>query len=65
MLGYFAVTSNTVQFGARAELYFGFSACNIKGHIGFDALFQFSPFYFIVQVSASLSVKVLVSACSA
>ncbi|MFT3901542.1 MAG: hypothetical protein QM727_00040 [Niabella sp.] len=58
VLGYFAVTSNTVQFGARAELYFGFSACNIKGHIGFDALFQFSPFYFIVQVSASLSVKV-------
>ena len=58
VLGYFAVTSNTVQFGARAELYFGFSACNIQGHIGFDALFQFSPFYFIVQVSASLSVKV-------
>lgn len=58
VLGYFAVTSNTVQFGARAELYFGFSACNINGHIGFDALFQFSPFYFIVQVSASLSVKV-------
>ena len=24
--GYFAVTSNTAQFGARAELYFGFSA---------------------------------------
>lgn len=58
VLGYFAVTSNTVQFGARAELYFGFSACNIQGHIGYDALFQFSPFYFIVQVSASLSVKV-------
>ncbi len=58
VLGYFAVTSNTVQFGARAELYFGFSACKIEGHIGFDALFQFSPFYFIIQLSASLSVKV-------
>jgi hypothetical protein len=58
VFGYFAVTSNTVQFGARAELYFGFSACNIQGHIGFDALFQFSPFYFIIQLSASLSVKV-------
>lgn len=56
--GYFAVTSNTVQFGARAELYFGFSVLNVEGHLGFDALFQFSPFYMILQVSASLSVKV-------
>lgn len=56
--GYFAVTSNTAQFGARAELYFGLSAFNIDGHIAFDALFQFSPFHFIVSISASLSVKV-------
>lgn len=56
--GYFSVTSNTVQFGARAEVYFGFSAMNVQGHIGFDALFQFSPFYFIIEVSASFSVKV-------
>ena len=54
---YFAVTSNTVQFGAHAELYFGISIASIEGHIGFDALFQFSPFYFIITVSASLSVK--------
>ncbi|GAA3953490.1 hypothetical protein GO495_31595 [Chitinophaga oryziterrae] len=58
VMAYFAVTSNTVQFGARAELYFGFSALNIDGHIAFDALFQFSPFYFIISLSASLSVKV-------
>lgn len=58
VMGYFAVTSNTVQFGARAELYFGFSALNVDGHIAFDALFQFSPFYFIIELSASLSVKV-------
>ncbi|CAL1519324.1 DUF6603 domain-containing protein [Chitinophaga sp. MM2321] len=58
VMGYFAVTSNTVQFGARAELYFGFSALNVDGHIAFDALFQFSPFYFILELSASLSVKV-------
>ena len=54
---YFAVTSNTVQFGARAELYFGISIARIEGHLGFDALFQFSPFYFIITISASLSVK--------
>ncbi len=56
--GYFAVTSNTAQFGARVEVYFGLSAFNIDGHLGFEALFQFSPFYFIVSLSASLSVKV-------
>lgn len=56
--GYFAVTSNTVQFGAKAEVYFGLSAFNISGHVGFDALFQFSPFYFIITISASFDVKV-------
>ncbi len=55
---YFAVTSNTVQFGARAELFFGLDALNVQGHIAFDALFQFSPFYFLIEISASLSVKV-------
>jgi hypothetical protein len=57
VLCYFAVTSNTVQFGARAELYFGISIASIDGHIAFDALFQFSPFYFVITISASLSVK--------
>jgi len=56
--GYFAVTSNTVQFGANVEVYFGLSAFNISGHVGFDALFQFSPFYFIITISASFDVKV-------
>jgi hypothetical protein len=56
--GYFAVTSNSVQFGAHAELYFGFSVLNVDGQIGFDALVQFSPFHFIVDVYASLSVNV-------
>ena len=54
---YFAVTSNTVQFGAHANLYFGIKIASIEGHIGFDALFQFSPFYFTITISASLSVK--------
>ena len=56
--GYFAVTSNSVQFGARAELYFGVSAFRIEGSLGFDALFQFDPFFFSFSVSVSLSVKV-------
>jgi hypothetical protein len=56
--GYFAVTSNTVQFGARVEIFFGLDALNVQGHLAFDALFQFSPFYFIIEISASFSVKV-------
>jgi hypothetical protein len=56
--GYFAVTSNTAQFGSRSEMFFGFDAINISGHLGWDALFQFSPFYFIITVSASFSLNV-------
>lgn len=56
--GYFAVTSNTAQFGARVELFFGVSDFSVDGHLGFDALFQFSPFYFIISFSASMSVRV-------
>ncbi|THH35620.1 DUF6603 domain-containing protein [Neolewinella litorea] len=55
--GYFAITSNTVQFGARAELRIGMSNFGVSGHIAFDALFQFSPFYFIITISASVSLK--------
>jgi hypothetical protein len=55
--GYLAVTSNTVQFGAKAELRLGFSDFGIEGHLGFDALFRFSPFSFVVHVSAGVSLK--------
>ncbi|HWM07982.1 MAG TPA: DUF6603 domain-containing protein [Solirubrobacteraceae bacterium] len=56
--GYFAVTSNTAQFGARAEMFFGLDAVNVQGELNFDALFVFSPFHFVVAISASFSVKV-------
>lgn len=56
--GYFAVTSNTVQFGANVEVFFGLDEFKIEGYVGFDALFQFSPFYFLITISASLDVKV-------
>ncbi len=35
---YFAVTSNTVQFGARADLVLGFDDFGVEGSIGYDAL---------------------------
>jgi hypothetical protein len=55
---YFAVTSNTVQFGAHLYLFFGVDSANITGQLGLDVLFQFSPFYFIAQLSGSLSIAV-------
>ncbi|MET8081223.1 DUF6603 domain-containing protein [Streptomyces sp. NPDC005303] len=56
--GYFAITSNTVQFGARAEMVLGFDDFGISGHLSFDALFQFSPFRFVIAISAGVSLKV-------
>ncbi|OXY89424.1 DUF6603 domain-containing protein [Streptomyces diastatochromogenes] len=55
--GYFAITSNTVQFGAEALLRFGFEDFGIEGHVTFDALFRFSPFAFVISVSASVTLK--------
>lgn len=65
VMGYFAVTSNTVQFGARADLKVDIVVAQITGHLAFDALIQFSPFYFIVSISASLSVSCFLGEISA
>ena len=53
---YFAVTSNTVQFGASIDFLFKVSKFKVVGYLGFDALFQFSPFYFKVSIAAGLEV---------
>jgi hypothetical protein len=55
---YFAVTTNTVQLGAHAQAYFGFSSLSVEGHFGFDALLRFSPLYLIVEISCGFCVKV-------
>lgn len=55
---YFAVTSNTVQFGAKIDFRFAVSEFKVVGYLYFDALFQFSPFRFIVGVGAGLEVKI-------
>lgn len=54
---YFAVTSNTVQFGARIELSYGVRIFNVYGFLGLDALIQFDPFHFIVQIGAMLALR--------
>ncbi|KRE25567.1 hypothetical protein ASG82_18680 [Mycobacterium sp. Soil538] len=55
---YLAVTTNTVQFGAEAELVVGFDEFNINGHFKFDALFVFDPFAFQADISARVAIEV-------
>ena len=54
---YHAVSSNTVQFGAKVELYAKAWKFSVQGILAIDVLFQFSPFYFIAQIHASVAVK--------
>jgi hypothetical protein len=54
---YFALTSNTVQFGARAELYASAAGFSIHGDVGFDVLIQFDPFFFLAEFHAQLQLK--------
>ena len=67
---YFAITSNTVQSGARAELYAEAAGFNVYGFLGYDLLVQFNPFYFIADIYAGLALvrvqmKLPVSVCIA
>ena len=54
---YFAITSNSFQLGAKAELYLGVSAFNVYGWLGFDALFIFKPFSFVVDFTAGFALR--------
>ncbi|HEX8905074.1 MAG TPA: DUF6603 domain-containing protein, partial [Longimicrobiaceae bacterium] len=54
---YFAITSNTVQSGARVELYAAACGFNIYGFLGYDLLVQFSPFHFIADIYAGLALR--------
>ena len=54
---YLAVTTNSVQFGAHAELEAGIDGFGIKGHFDFDALIIFDPFGFQVDFSAGVSIE--------
>jgi hypothetical protein len=57
LLGYLAITSNTFQVGARAELHARASGFTLEGWAGIDALFQFDPFKVIVDFSAGVEIK--------
>ncbi|MGK0363089.1 MAG: hypothetical protein ACI85O_000130 [Saprospiraceae bacterium] len=55
---YFAITSNSVQFGAKAELLAdGPMSYNLYGLLAFDALFLFDPFSFVINLQATLAIR--------
>jgi hypothetical protein len=54
---YFAVTSNSVQFGARVEAYYGIELFNVYGFLGLDVLINFNPFHFVAEITAELGVR--------
>lgn len=53
---YFALTSNTVQFGAKAELYAEASGFSVAGWLGFDVLIS-SPFSLLAQLGAAVTLR--------
>jgi len=57
LTSYFALTTNTIQFGAELDFYFGIAGFSVVGNFGFDVLFGWNPFRFIASVHARLAVR--------
>jgi hypothetical protein len=55
---YFAITSNTLQFGANNEAYASAGGFSVHGYLGFDVLVVYSPFSFTFDFKASFDVAV-------
>src|SRR5262245_37818939 len=53
---YLALTSNTVQFGARVDLAARAGSFAIAGFLSFDALVTLAPLGFVVAIAAKLAV---------
>jgi hypothetical protein len=54
---YLAITSNTLQVGARIEVSYDLELFNIYGFLSFDVLIQRSPFHFIADIAAMVAVR--------
>jgi len=58
MAAYLALTSNTLQFGARADLYASVGPAAVAATLNFDALVQHKPLSLVVDLSISAIVFV-------
>jgi hypothetical protein len=54
---YFAVTSNSLQFGANVQAYASAAGFTVQGYLGFDLLVIYSPFSFEFDFDASFSIS--------
>jgi hypothetical protein len=58
LVSYLAVTPNSLQFGARIDLLAKLAGlAKVAGFIGFDAMIEFHPFYFIVDLYGGVAVE--------
>jgi hypothetical protein len=57
--GYLAITSNSVQFGARLEIWAKKSGITIDGHAAFDVFVTFSPFRMVADLDFGVRVEAL------
>jgi hypothetical protein len=55
--GFLALTSNTAQIGAAVDLYAAAGPLNVVGNLGFEALIQFVPFGFEVDLWAGVALR--------
>lgn len=51
---YLALTSNSVQFGSRVDLYASAAGFAVHGYLGFDVLIILSPFSFTADMEAGV-----------
>ena len=56
MESYYAVTSNTLQHGARVEIYAAAMGFGIQGYLGYDLLAQLSPLHFEASFGGAIAV---------
>lgn len=47
---YHALTSNSLQFGARLDAYVESGGASLEGRLSFDSMIRFSPFEFDVEI---------------
>ena len=53
---YYAATSNTLQHGARLEVYAAAAGFGLRGHLGYDVLVQLSPLHFVASFSGEVAI---------
>jgi hypothetical protein len=57
LAAYFALTSNTLQFGARLDLAASAGGFTLAGMLSIDTLIHFSPFEFVADLAATLALR--------